>query len=70
MYLREAADDRILVVLNLGPEPTSVSYKSGPIVGRLLVSSHLDRAGETVRGSFDLRGNEGAVVELSSESML
>jgi alpha-glucosidase len=68
MYLREAPGDRILVVLNLGSEPTSVSCKSGPIVGRLLLSSHLDRAGEVVLGSFDLRGNEGAVVELSSES--
>ena len=70
MYLREATGDRILVVLNLGPEPTSVSCRSGAVVGRLLLSSHLDRAGEEVRGSFDVRGNEGAVIELSSESML
>src|SRR5215216_2433466 len=70
MFLREAPGDRLLIALNLGAEPSAVTCSLGPISGSLLLSSHLDRAGEAVRGSFDLRGNEGVVIELSSDSML
>jgi alpha-glucosidase len=70
MFLREAPGDRLLIALNLSADPTTVSSTSGLATGSLLLSSHLDRAGEAIRGSFELRGNEGAVVELSSESML
>jgi alpha-glucosidase len=70
MFLREGPGDRLLIALNLGAEPITVTSTSGPIIGSLLLSSHLDRAGEALRGSFELRGDEGAVVELSTESML
>jgi alpha-glucosidase len=70
MFLREAPGDRLLIALNLSADPTTVSSKSGLAIGSLLLSSHLDRAGEAIGGSFELRGDEGAVVELSSESML
>jgi hypothetical protein len=32
--------------------------------GRILLSSHADRNGETVDGELDLRGNEGVVIGL------
>jgi len=70
MFLRQAPGDRLLIALNLAAEPSAVTCSLGPISGSLLLSSHLDRAGEAVRGSFDLRGNEGVVIELSSDSML
>src|SRR5215216_6528740 len=70
MFLRQAPGDRLLIALNLGAEPSAVTCSLGSISGSLLLSSHLDRAGEAVRGSFDLRGNEGVVIELSSDSML
>jgi len=63
--VREHDDERILVALNMGSEPTAVAFASGPILGRLLLSTHLDRAGEEARGSIDLRSHEGVVVKLS-----
>ena len=68
LYLRERGDERILVALNMGSEPTTVAFTSGPIVGRLLLSSHLDRDGEAARGRIDLRSHEGVVVKLSAEN--
>jgi alpha-glucosidase len=65
LYVREHDDERILVALNMGSEPTAVAFASGPILGRLLLSTHLDRAGEEARGSIDLRSHEGVVVKLS-----
>ena len=65
IFTRERGGERLLVALNFGDEPAAASFPSGDWVGRLLVSSAGDRAGETVRGRVDLRAHEGAVVELS-----
>jgi alpha-glucosidase len=64
LFLREFKDERILVALNMGGEPTAVAFTSGPILGRLLLSTHLDREDEDVSGSIDLRSHEGVVVKL------
>jgi alpha-glucosidase len=69
LYVRERGDERILVALNMGSEPTAVAFTSGPIVGRLLISTYLDRDDEDARGSIDLRSHEGVVVKLSRESV-
>jgi alpha-glucosidase len=65
LFLRELDDERILVALNFGAEPTAVAFASGPILGRLQLSTHLDRDHEEARGSLDLRSHEGVVVKLS-----
>jgi alpha-glucosidase len=65
LYVREFGRQRILVALNMGSEPTAVAFTSGPILGRLLLSTHLDRSGEQANGSIDLRSHEGVVVKLS-----
>jgi alpha-glucosidase len=65
LYVRERGDEHILVALNMGSEPTAVAFTSGSILGRLLLSTHLDREGEKARGSIDLRSHEGVVVKLS-----
>jgi alpha-glucosidase len=64
MFVREFAGERLLIALNLGGEATTATVASGPIVGRWALSSHLDRGGEAVRGSIDLRPHEGAVIEV------
>jgi alpha-glucosidase len=64
LFLREFKDECILVALNMGGEPTAVAFTSGPILGRLLLSTHLDREDEDVSGSIDLRSHEGVVVKL------
>jgi alpha-glucosidase len=64
LFLRELDDEHILVALNMGSEPTAVAFASGPIFGRLLLSTYLDRDSEEARGSLDLRSHEGVVVKL------
>jgi alpha-glucosidase len=67
-YLREAADERILVALNLGSEPLTMASATSDLRGRVLLSSVGDRGGERVDGRIDLRADEGIVVELVSIS--
>jgi alpha-glucosidase len=69
LFLRELDDERILVALNMGSEPTAVAFTSGPILGRLLLSTHLDRESEEVHGSIDLRAHEGVVVKLRPQKV-
>ena len=47
-----------------------VSFASGRLVGRLLLSKALDRIDEPVAQSLDLRGDEGVIVELAAETRL
>jgi alpha-glucosidase len=69
LFLRELDDEHILVALNMGSEPTAVAFTSGPILGRLLLSTHLDREGEEAHGSIDLRAHEGVVVKLRPQNV-
>ncbi len=69
LYVRETAGERILVALNLGGEPTAVSFPSGPLAGRVLVSAFGDRDGQTIETSVDLRGDEGLVILLAPGSV-
>jgi alpha-glucosidase len=49
------------VALNLSDAPRSVNCASGAI----RLSTHLDRAGESVRGAFLLRPGEGIIIDAS-----
>ena len=70
LFARELESERTLVALNMGQEATSVAFVAGHLAGRLLVSSFGDRDEEGLSGSIDLRADEGAVVELSQDSVL
>jgi alpha-glucosidase len=59
-YVREAGTRRLFVVLNFTAKPIKVRL---PGRGRLVVSTHLDRAGQAVE-VLNLRGDEGLVVDL------
>jgi alpha-glucosidase len=63
-YERREGDERFVVALNLGDEPARASLPSG----RVLLSTHLDRAGEDVDQGVSLRAEEGIVVQVRSES--
>lgn len=67
IYVREFAGDRVLVALNLGPQPATATLAT-PMQpsGRLLLSSHCDRADEPVGSQLSLRGNEGVIVDLAA----
>jgi alpha-glucosidase len=62
LYRREADGDTIMVALNLGAEPVSLSSDAIGLEGQILLSTHMDRDAEQVNGSLDLRGNEGVVI--------
>jgi alpha-glucosidase len=55
---------RYLVVLNLGSEP-SVFHNPVDQPGVIVISTFLDREAEPVMGQFELRSNEGLVIELA-----
>jgi alpha-glucosidase len=60
---------RFLVVLNLSDEPqtfTPADESTLKLAGRVVVSTHLDRAGEALGRRAELRANEGLVIELTS----
>jgi alpha-glucosidase len=63
-YLRETDSERLFVALNMGSQPAAVKLPDENRHGRLLLSSFCDRADERVGGILQLRGNEGAVIEL------
>ena len=63
-YIRKTDERRLLVVLNLSAKPQSFSISDLQCRGSLLLSTHLDRSREVLRDKLDLRGDEGAIIEL------
>jgi alpha-glucosidase len=59
-YERSEGKERLLIALNLSREPRELT------VGRakILLSTHLDRAGERIEGRARLRADEGLVLDL------
>jgi alpha-glucosidase len=63
LYRRgESQSHMIVVALNLGDEPVSIASDAAGLSGEILLSTVLDRAGEKIRGTVDLRGNEGVII--------
>jgi alpha-glucosidase len=63
-YVRKLEDRRLAVVLNLGSKPREFNLGELKWSGRLLLSTHLDRAEEKLIGHITLRGDEGLICEL------
>jgi alpha-glucosidase len=61
-YLREHDGSRFLVALNLGSSPASLEFDGA---GEVVLSTHIDRKDNPIRGRVALRGDEGVVVRLS-----
>ncbi|MDB5867350.1 MAG: alpha amylase catalytic region [Betaproteobacteria bacterium] len=62
-FERFDATERLLVALNLGHEKVALPLALS--AGTILLSTHLDRAGETLSGHCELRPDEGLIVDLS-----
>ncbi|HEU4323423.1 MAG TPA: alpha-amylase family glycosyl hydrolase [Roseiflexaceae bacterium] len=60
-YRREAEGRSLAVVLNLSHLPQT--YDAVALAGAVLLSTHLDRAGETIAGPILLRPDEGLIIE-------
>jgi len=63
-YIRKTDQRRLLVVLNLGAKPQNFSIVDLQCRGSLLLSTHLDRSREGLQDKLELRGDEGAIIEL------
>ncbi len=63
-YRREYQGQVLLVVLNLAAGPISIASDTIAYAGEILLSTNLDRTGETVAGGLDLRGDEGLIIRL------
>jgi len=60
-YMREAEDERYLVVLNLGPAPAEIMVP-GPC--RIALATGSDRADEHLEEKLHLDGDEGVLIEM------
>ena len=65
-YRRSDGRDRLEVLLNFGHEPERVRLQAPSTV---LLSTHLDRAGEALSEFCELRPDEGVIVELHQPSI-
>jgi alpha-glucosidase len=63
LYRRQSDGRAVVVALNLGAEPVSLELESGGFDGEILLSTFMDRQGEKLRGTLDLRGDEGVIIE-------
>jgi alpha-glucosidase len=66
LYRRQGEGKSIAVALNLGSEPISIASRSVDLIGEILLSTSLDRRGETIDGTLDLRSNEGVIIAPSN----
>jgi alpha-glucosidase len=60
-YVRDAAPDRCLVALNLGPSPERLVVPPAFRGSRVLISTAHDREGDQVGAHLHLRGDEGII---------
>jgi alpha-glucosidase len=67
LYRRGDGSGAVLVALNLGAEPASVTLESIGHGHRILLSTFLDRQDERIADALDLRGNEGVIIGLPSD---
>lgn len=69
-YWRCLPNERLLIALNLGPEPCALTVGSVGASARLLLSTHLDRVDEVIAGELSLRANEGLIVAVEPQAAL
>jgi alpha-glucosidase len=62
IFIRGLEDRRLLVALNIGDKPQRPCCGRG---GALRLSTHMDREGQAFGPAFDLRPNEGVILELA-----
>ena len=65
IYERHAPGDRLLIALNLAHEAAPAAM---PSPGTVVLSTHLDRVGESLTGTCELRPDEGLIIELPRKS--
>ena len=64
-YVRHLGDQRFLIALNFGASPCALSLDTIMARGRVVLSTHMDRADDLCVGKVSLRANEGVIVALA-----
>jgi alpha-glucosidase len=67
LYRRQNEAKAVVIALNLGANPLSIASDAAGLNGEILLSTFMDRQGENIRGTLDLRGNEGAIIGTSGD---
>jgi alpha-glucosidase len=62
LYKRQDDEGSILIALNLGGEPVSARSDTIGLGGEILLSTLMDRQGEAIGETLELRGNEGLII--------
>jgi alpha-glucosidase len=62
LYCRRGEEGALIVALNFGPDAAAVTSSAIAFGSEILLSTFLDRKGETIEGVLDLRGNEGVII--------
>jgi alpha-glucosidase len=68
LYRREHDGAAIVIALNLGATPVSIASDRIGLDGDILLSTHMDRRGESIHGTLDLRDNEGVIIGAAASS--
>jgi alpha-glucosidase len=62
LYRRTGDGGAVVVALNLGAEPISISSSSIGFGREILLSTFMNRQGERIEGALDLHANEGVIL--------
>jgi alpha-glucosidase len=62
LYRRQSEGNSVTIALNLGAEAVSLELDVIGLHGEILLSTFLDRQGEKIHGTLDLRGDEGVII--------
>lgn len=66
LYRRREGTAVMVIALNLGAEPVSITSSVIGFGSEILLSTFLDRKGEDIQGKLELRGNEGVILDVSN----
>jgi alpha-glucosidase len=70
LYRRHHRGESVLIALNLGDEPVQAASDAFGLDGEVLLSTFMDRAGERVGATLDLRGHEGIIIGRAPEPVV
>ena len=62
LFRRRSEGGAVVIALNLGAGPVSVTSSLIGFGNEILLSTFLDRKGEALEGALELRGNEGVII--------
>jgi alpha-glucosidase len=69
LFKRQGGEGSVLIALNFGADPISITSDRFGFSGEIRLSTLMDREGEAVGETLDLRGNEGVIVGRAADPL-